>query len=74
MLVISRKKGQSILIGEDVEITVTKIDDGSVKLSISAPKDITILRKELYKEIESENKSAVSSDISLLKKIDKRDI
>lgn len=74
MLVISRKKGQSILIGEDVEVTVTKIDDGSVKLSISAPKNITILRKELYKEIESENKSAVSSDISLLKKIDKRDI
>ncbi|SHJ49618.1 carbon storage regulator, CsrA [Hathewaya proteolytica DSM 3090] len=69
MLVISRKKGESLLLGDDIEITVVKLDDGSVKLAIDAPKEITILRKELYKEIEEENKNAVSFDISILKSI-----
>jgi carbon storage regulator len=71
MLVISRKKGESLLIGDDIEITVVKVDDGSVKLSISAPKSVTILRKELYKEVEEENKNAVTSDISMLKNVGK---
>lgn len=74
MLVISRKKGESLLIGEDIEITVVKIDDGSVKLSISAPRNITILRKELYREVEKENKSAAASDISVLKNITNKHI
>ncbi|MBI6872729.1 carbon storage regulator CsrA [Clostridium aciditolerans] len=71
MLVISRKKGESLLIGEDIEITVVKVDDGSVKLSISAPKSVTILRKELYKEVEEENKNAAAADMSVLKNIKK---
>ncbi|UZQ50513.1 carbon storage regulator CsrA [Clostridium kluyveri] len=69
MLVISRKKGESILIGEDIEITVTRIEEGTVKLSISAPRSVTILRKELYREIEEENKNSAASDISILKKL-----
>ncbi|MCM8710957.1 carbon storage regulator CsrA [Clostridium sp. SYSU_GA19001] len=71
MLVITRKKGESILIGDDIEITVVKVDDGSVKLSIAAPKNITILRKELYKEVTEENKSAITFDSSILKNIKK---
>lgn len=71
MLVITRKKGESILIGDDIEITVVKHDDGSVKLAIQAPKSITILRKELYKEITEENKQAVLFDPSLLKNLKK---
>lgn len=71
MLVISRKKGESLLIGEDIEITVVKVDDGSVKLSISAPKNVTILRKELYKEVEQENKNAADLNINILKSIKK---
>jgi carbon storage regulator len=69
MLVITRKKGESILLGDDIEITVVKIDEGSVKISISAPKSVTILRKELYKEITEENKNALNFDTSVLKKI-----
>jgi len=69
LLVISRKKGESVLIGEDIEITVTKIEEGTVKLSISAPRSVTILRKELYREIEEENKNSAASDISILKKL-----
>ncbi|MDD6795385.1 MAG: carbon storage regulator CsrA [Clostridiaceae bacterium] len=71
MLVITRKEGQSILIGDDIEISISKIDDGSVKVAIDAPKNLTILRKELYKEVESENIQAVKVDLELLKKIKK---
>lgn len=71
MLVISRKKGESLLIGDDIEITVVKLEDGSVKLGVNAPKEVTILRKELYEEVENENKNAVKADLSLLKNIKK---
>ena len=71
MLVVTRKEGQSILIGEDIEISITNINDGSVKIAINAPKEMTILRKELYKEVENENVQASKVDISLLKKISK---
>lgn len=71
MLVVSRKKGESILIGEDIEVTVVKLDNGSVKLSINAPKDVTILRRELKEEVTIENKNAVSSNTFILPKFKK---
>ena len=42
MLIITRKKGESLMIGDDIEITISKIDDGSVKLGIQAPKSVSI--------------------------------
>ena len=57
MLVISRKKGESLLIGDDIEITVEKIDTSSVKISIKAPKEKVILRKEVYEKVKNENLS-----------------
>ncbi|WP_026888248.1 carbon storage regulator CsrA [Clostridium beijerinckii] len=69
MLIITRKKGESLMIGDDIEIVISKIDDGSVKIGIKAPKDVTILRKELYEEVEKENKEATKIDISILNKI-----
>ncbi|KGK86054.1 carbon storage regulator CsrA [Clostridium sp. HMP27] len=69
MLVVTRKKGESILIGDDIEITISKIDDGSVKIAISAPKEVTILRKELYNEVQNENKEAAKIDMSILKSL-----
>lgn len=69
MLVITRKKGESILIGDDIEISVSKIEDGSVKLAIKAPKEMTILRKELFEEVENENKEAMNINKELLKKL-----
>jgi len=71
MLVIGRKKGESLLIGDDVEITIIKIENGSVKIAINAPKKIGILRKELYKEVTDENQRAMvfnASDLEKLKK------
>lgn len=67
MLVITRKEGQSILIGDNIEISISKIEDGSVKIAIDAPREMTILRKELYKEVEKENLQASKVDVNLLK-------
>lgn len=69
MLIITRKKGESLMIGDDIEITISKIDDGSVKIGINAPKNVTILRKELYEEVKEENKQAIKIDMNLLKNI-----
>lgn len=69
MLVITRKKGESILIGDDIEISVSKIEDGSVKLAIKAPKEMTILRKELFEEVENENKQAMNINKETLDKL-----
>lgn len=71
MLVVTRKEGQSILIGDDIEISISKIEDGSVKVAIDAPRELTILRKELYKEIESENIQAAKVNLDILKKLKK---
>ena len=71
MLVIGRKKGESLLIGEDIEITIVKVENGTVKIAINAPKEISILRKELYKEVTDENQSAMIFHASALEKLKK---
>lgn len=71
MLVIGRKKGESLLIGEDIEITIIKIENGAVKIAINAPKEVSILRKELYKEVTDENQRAMVFDAEALKKLKK---
>lgn len=67
MLVITRKKDESILIGDDIEIKIVKVEDGSVKLAIEAPRDITILRKEIFDRVKEENKEAISGNLDILK-------
>ena len=66
MLVISRKKGESLLIGDDIEITVEKIDSSSVKISIKAPKEKVILRKEVYEKVKNENSNAIATKEDIL--------
>lgn len=72
MLVVKRKKGESILIGDNIEINIVSVDSGSVKISINAPKNITVLRKELYKQVEAENRKAIEVNISVLRKLSKK--
>ncbi|WP_346937732.1 carbon storage regulator CsrA [uncultured Clostridium sp.] len=71
MLVVTRKSGEGIKIGDDVEITIVKVDDNSVKVSINAPKEVKILRSELYKEVGEENINASKINMELLPKIKK---
>lgn len=61
MLVLSRKKEESIIIGDDIEIKIVKIEGKTVKIGIIAPKNVRILRKELYDEIKNENIEATRS-------------
>jgi carbon storage regulator len=58
MLVLSRKKGESIMIGDNVEITVIGVDGDTVRIGISAPKHVEIFRKEIFKSIQQSNQEA----------------
>ena len=58
MLVLSRQKDETIMIGDDVEITVVDIRGDKVRLGIKAPPHIPVHRKEVYEAIKRENKAA----------------
>lgn len=61
MLVLSRKKGQSILIGKDIKIFVAEISGDRVKLSIEAPPQLEIFREEVFLQIKQENTRAIAN-------------
>lgn len=61
MLALSRKKKEAIIINNNIEITILDIKGDQVKIGISAPKDISIYRKEIYLQIQEENKESVSA-------------
>lgn len=63
MLILTRKTNESLIIGDDIEIKVIKIEDGKVRLGISAPKNIDVHRKEIYDMIVDENKKASTIDV-----------
>ncbi len=56
MLVLSRQKDESIMIGDDVEITIVDVRGDKVRLGINAPKSIAVHRKEVYEAIQREKK------------------
>lgn len=58
MLVVTRKYGQKIIIGDNIELTILDIKGEQVRIGINAPKNIPILREEVYLEITSANKEA----------------
>ena len=58
MLVLSREKDETIIIGDDIEITVVDIRGDKVRLGVSAPKSISVHRKEVYDAIRRENREA----------------
>ncbi len=58
MLALARKVNESIVIGNDVEVTILEIKGDQIKIGVSAPKSVPIYRKELYDQIQEENKRA----------------
>jgi carbon storage regulator len=58
MLALTRKKGDSIMISDNIEIVVLEVQGDQVKLGINAPRSVTVHRKEIYDQIQQENKSA----------------
>ncbi len=61
MLALTRRVGESIMIGDQIEITVISIQGDQIKLGINAPRQIAIHRKEIYLQIQDENKAAAAS-------------
>ncbi|MEK3760792.1 carbon storage regulator CsrA [Paenibacillus sp. FSL P4-0338] len=69
MLVLSRKKGETIVIQDQIELTILSVDGDTVKVGISAPKHVDIFRKEVYLSIQQSNKESVApqqSDLNTL--------
>ena len=60
MLALTRKKGESLVVNNNIEITILEIRGDQIKIGISAPKDVTIYRKEVFLQIQEENKKAAA--------------
>lgn len=69
MLVLTRKKGQSVIINDNIEIVLVDVQGDHIKIGINAPKDVTVHRKEVYEEIQNENKKAALSNVENLKNL-----
>ncbi|TGE32592.1 carbon storage regulator CsrA [Desulfosporosinus sp. Sb-LF] len=62
MLVLARKLNEKIRLGEDIEITIVAISGDTVRIGIDAPRDLKILRNEIYEEIQRQNREAVAGE------------
>lgn len=70
MLALTRRKGESLVINNNIQIDILEIRGDQVKIGISAPKEVPIYRKEVYLQIENENKEAISTEaVEALKKL-----
>lgn len=70
MLALTRRKGESLIINNNVEIDILEIRGDQVKIGISAPKEVPIYRKEVYLQIQKENEASVSAEAAeALKKL-----
>ncbi len=62
MLALSRKKGEALIINNNIEVTILEIKGDQVKIGIGAPKEVPIYRKEVYVQIQEANKVAAEVD------------
>lgn len=69
MLVLTRKVGESIIIGDNIEVKIVAIDGDQIKVGINAPNDVKIYRDEIYKTIQEENREALNVETSLLNEL-----
>ena len=58
MLALTRKKGESLVINNNIEISILEVRGDQIKIGITAPKDVPIYRKEVYKQIQEENRAS----------------
>ena len=63
MLVLTRKSNQSIMIGDDIEVSVLSIMGEKVRIGIQAPRDIPVFRKEVYLEIQQEKAAGSRTEV-----------
>jgi carbon storage regulator len=70
MLVLTRKTNQSIMIGDEIEVSVLAVSRDKIRLGITAPRDVPVFRKEVYLSIKGEEASADDEDSSAKGKVD----
>ena len=61
MLVLTRRPGESIVVGSDIVVTVIEIKGGQVRIGIDAPREVDVYREEIYEQVRQENLSAVAN-------------
>ena len=70
MLALTRKKGESLVLNNDIEVMILEIRGDQVKLGIKAPKQVPVYRKEVYLQIQKENEAAASvENLAALKQL-----
>lgn len=70
MLALTRRKGEALVINNNIELTILDIKGDQVKVGISAPREIPVYRKEVYLQIQEENKAVISAEgLEALKKL-----
>ncbi|PCD83373.1 carbon storage regulator [Lysinibacillus fusiformis] len=72
MLVLSRKKDESIMIGDQIEIKILAVEGDQIKLGIVAPKTVKVHRSEVFEAIQAQNKEALSSTSSFLEQLKRK--
>ncbi len=65
MLILTRRSDESIIIGNDIEVKILRIQGNQVHVGITAPRSISVYRHELYEQVISENKKAVQANLAV---------
>lgn len=71
MLVLSRKKGETIHIGNDIEVKILGVEGEQIKIGIVAPKSVKVHRSEVFEAIQAQNKAALNANLDVLKQFKK---
>ena len=66
MLYLTRKIGESVVINDNIEVTIVEVRGRSIKLGFEFPPDVTVLRRELFDKIQDENRAAAETDLDAL--------
>ncbi|MEB2298505.1 carbon storage regulator CsrA [Lysinibacillus xylanilyticus] len=72
MLVLSRKKDESIMIGDQIEIKILAVEGEQIKIGIVAPKTVKVHRSEVFEAIQAQNREALTASSSFLEQLKKK--
>lgn len=72
MLVLSRKKNESIMIGDHIEVKILSVDGDQIKLGIVAPRNVKVHRSEVFQAIQEQNKEALNTNVNILEQLKKK--
>jgi carbon storage regulator len=61
MLVLTRRPGESIVVGENIVVTVIEIKGGQVRIGVDAPREVDVYREEIYEQVKQENLAAIAN-------------